>query len=104
MVNQPSLRSRVSNQLLPFVSKPGQYIGQELNQLVSAGDWDRARKRHHELRVLNQMLFVEPSPAPTKAALSILGRCSTEIRLPLVAATAGLVDQLRNELRAQGML
>jgi 4-hydroxy-tetrahydrodipicolinate synthase len=70
---------------------------------VHAGDWDRARKRHHELRVLNQLLFVEPSPAPTKAALSILGRCSPEVRLPLVAASAGLTEQLRAELKSQGM-
>ena len=68
-----------------------------------AGDWDRARRRHHELRVLNQLLFAEPSPAPTKAALALLGRCSAEVRLPLVAATAGLVEQLRAELKSQGL-
>ena len=70
---------------------------------VSDGDWERARKRHYELRVLSQMLFAEPSPAPTKAALAILGRCSAEVRLPLVAATPGLVEQLRAELRTQGV-
>src|SRR4051812_24524281 len=31
---------------------------------VKAGDWDRAKKLHFKLRVLNQMLFAEPSPAP----------------------------------------
>ena len=67
---------------------------------VKAGDWGRAKQRHYQLRVLSEMLFREPSPAPTKAALSLLGRCSTEVRLPLVAATAGLVDQLRNEILA----
>jgi 4-hydroxy-tetrahydrodipicolinate synthase len=71
---------------------------------VKAGDWERARKRHHELRVLNQMLFAEPSPAPTKAALSLLGRCSVDVRLPLVGASAGLIEQLRVELRTLGML
>jgi len=71
---------------------------------VDTGDWARARQRHYELRVLNQMLFAEPSPAPTKAALSILGRCSTEVRLPLVAASTGLVELLASELRVQGML
>ncbi len=71
---------------------------------VKAGDWARAKQRHFELRVLNAMLFFEPSPAPTKAALSILGRCSVDVRLPLVPATAGLVEQLRAELHAQGML
>ena len=70
---------------------------------VRDGDWERARKRHFELRVLSQMLFAEPSPAPTKAALSILGRCSPEVRLPLVAATPGLTEQLRAELAAKGL-
>ncbi|MBA3822248.1 MAG: 4-hydroxy-tetrahydrodipicolinate synthase [Deltaproteobacteria bacterium] len=71
---------------------------------VKAGDWARAKQRHFEVRVLSQMLFAEPSPAPTKAALSLMGRCSTEVRLPLVAASAGLLEQLRAELHAQGML
>jgi 4-hydroxy-tetrahydrodipicolinate synthase len=71
---------------------------------VAAGDWARGKRRHYELRVLNQLLFVEPSPAPAKAALALLGRCSADVRLPLVAATAGLVEQLRGEMRAQGML
>ncbi|HEX2690860.1 MAG TPA: 4-hydroxy-tetrahydrodipicolinate synthase, partial [Kofleriaceae bacterium] len=46
---------------------------------VLAGDWARGRQRHYELRVLSQLLFVEPSPAPTKAALAILGRCSLDV-------------------------
>jgi 4-hydroxy-tetrahydrodipicolinate synthase len=71
---------------------------------VAAGDWARGRQRHYELRVLNQLLFAEPSPAPTKAALALLGRCSVDVRLPLVSATAGLVEQLRGEMRAMGML
>src|SRR4029453_14540785 len=59
---------------------------------VKAGDWARARQRHYELRVLSQMLFAEPSPAPTKAALAMLGRCSADVRLPLVSASSGLVE------------
>jgi len=69
-----------------------------------AGDWERARKRHYELRVLSQLLFAEPSPAPTKAALALLGRCAVDVRLPLVSATPALVEQLRGEMRAQGLL
>jgi 4-hydroxy-tetrahydrodipicolinate synthase len=71
---------------------------------VKAGDWERARHRHFELRVLNQMLFVEPSPSPTKAALSLLGRCSLDVRLPLVPATQGLIDQLKIEMKTAGLL
>src|SRR4029079_10639992 len=71
---------------------------------VKAGDWERARKRHMELRVLSAMLFNEPSPAPTKAAMALIGRCAVDVPLPLVPATQGLVEQLRSEMRAQGLL
>ena len=37
-----TLRERVSNELLPRVKQPGQYIGNEWNQLVKPGDWQRA--------------------------------------------------------------
>lgn len=40
-----SLSERVSRELLPYVKQPGQYIGQELNQLVRPGDWQRADVR-----------------------------------------------------------
>jgi 4-hydroxy-tetrahydrodipicolinate synthase len=71
---------------------------------VREGQWDRAKKIHYKLRLLNQLLFAEPSPAPTKAALSLLDRCTTDVRLPLVAATSKLADELRTEMRAQGLL
>lgn len=71
---------------------------------VKAGDWNRAKQRHHELRVLSSMLFNEPSPAPTKAALGLLQRCSHDVRLPLVPATAKLVEDLRGELKTLGLL
>ena len=40
-----SLRDLVSEELLPFVRQPGQYIGGEVNQLVAHGDWQRAQVR-----------------------------------------------------------
>ena len=45
---------------------------------------------------LHRQLFCEPSPAPTKWALSRLGRCGPAVRLPIVALSAAgqqLVDQ-----------
>ncbi|HET9621774.1 MAG TPA: 4-hydroxy-tetrahydrodipicolinate synthase [Kofleriaceae bacterium] len=71
---------------------------------VAAGDWARGRQRHLELRVMSQMLFAEPSPAPAKAALALLGRCTPDVRLPLVPATAGMMEQLRGEMRTLGLL
>jgi radical SAM family uncharacterized protein len=40
-----TLRKIVSDELLPYVQRPGQYIGNELNQLASPGHWERADVR-----------------------------------------------------------
>lgn len=40
-----TLRDRVSNELLPRVRQPAQYIGGEINQLVKPGDWNAADVR-----------------------------------------------------------
>ncbi len=39
------LPSMVSDQLLPYVATPGQYVGGEINQLPKPGDWESARVR-----------------------------------------------------------
>lgn len=41
----PTLRERVSSELLPRVRGPAQYIGGEVNQLVGPGDWEQAEIR-----------------------------------------------------------
>ncbi|MCG3127697.1 MAG: hypothetical protein CHACPFDD_02565 [Phycisphaerae bacterium] len=41
----PSLRERVSSELLPRVRGPAQYIGGEVNQLAGPGDWEQAEIR-----------------------------------------------------------
>jgi 4-hydroxy-tetrahydrodipicolinate synthase len=49
-----------------------------------AGRPDEALALHRRLLPLHQALFCETSPAPAKYALSRLGRCGGEVRLPLV--------------------
>ena len=70
---------------------------------VKAGDWPTAKKLHYKLRALMSMLFNEPSPAPTKAALAVMGKCGVEVRLPLVAASEKLTGELKRELAAIGI-
>lgn len=65
---------------------------------AAAGRWEEARAEHYTLRVLNELLFVEPNPIPVKAALAVMGRCANELRLPLVPASAGLTERLRKHL------
>lgn len=68
-----------------------------------AGQWGRARELHFALRAMMELLFVEPSPAPTKAALALLGRMTDEIRAPLYPVTAATRDRLRVELERLGL-
>ena len=51
------------------------------------GAWDTALALQEKLMPLHDAMFVEPSPAPVKYAGSLLGLCTDEVRLPLIAAT-----------------
>lgn len=51
------------------------------------GRYDEALVLQDRLMPLHEALFFETSPAPTKFALSALGKCSDQLRLPLVEAT-----------------
>jgi 4-hydroxy-tetrahydrodipicolinate synthase len=88
--------------VISVVSNIAPHDMSEMWDAAKAGDWERARKLHHKLRVLSQMLFAEPSPAPTKAALALVGRCSPEVRLPLVAASEKLTAELKAAIQGVG--
>ena len=61
---------------------------QALCAAALAGDAREAARLQLQLMPLHRALFVEPSPAPTKWALTRLGRCGAGIRLPIVPLTA----------------
>jgi 4-hydroxy-tetrahydrodipicolinate synthase len=48
------------------------------------GDYAGALKHHDKLMPLHTALFIETNPAPAKYALSLLGKCSETVRLPMV--------------------
>jgi 4-hydroxy-tetrahydrodipicolinate synthase len=57
-----------------------------LQAAIAAGDLATARAWQDRLRGLHAGLFADSSPAPAKYALSRLGLCSEDLRLPLVPA------------------
>lgn len=71
---------------------------------VRTGDWATARAIHFALHRLNHLLFVESNPIPVKAALALLGRCTPEMRLPLVSCSEGLTAQLLPAMQGAGLL
>lgn len=50
---------------------------------VMEGRYDEARELNEKLLPLMHAMFCEVSPVPAKYALSLLGLCSAEVRLPL---------------------
>ena len=61
-----------------------------------------AQQRH--LAALTDALFCEVSPSPVKYALSLLGLCRAEVRLPLVPLQPGSRERLQSLLARHGLL
>jgi len=61
-----------------------------LYDAVTAGDLEGARLWQDRLIGLHKALFLDNSPSPTKYALSNLGLCAEEVRLPLAPTAAGV--------------
>ncbi len=76
----------------------------ELCMAAIEGDARRAAAIHLKLLPLHKQLFCEPSPAPTKWALSQLGRCSPHVRLPIVPLTAAGQAAVGQAMRESGLL
>ncbi|MFB9886467.1 4-hydroxy-tetrahydrodipicolinate synthase [Balneatrix alpica] len=57
----------------------------QLHQYCLQGDYASARELQDRLVPLHRALFLEPNPAGAKYAASLLGLCSEECRLPVIA-------------------
>jgi 4-hydroxy-tetrahydrodipicolinate synthase len=56
----------------------------EMTRAALNNDWDTARRIHRKYLALMQANFIESSPLPVKAVLSMMGRIEENYRLPLV--------------------
>lgn len=69
-----------------------------------AGDFAKALEIQDRLMPLHHALFLDPNPAPVKYALSLLGLCANELRLPLTPASAATQETVRSAMRSAGLL
>ena len=76
----------------------------EMCMAAIGGDLALARQIHLRLLGLHKQLFCEPSPAPTKWAMSRLGRCRPAVRLPITPLTAAGQALVDGALREAGLL
>lgn len=62
------------------------------------GDYVLARKIHLELLDIHPWLYKEGNPIGIKAAMEIIGKCSKEVRIPLVPLTDNSYTSLKKEI------
>lgn len=75
-----------------------------LTRAVATSDLKEAIRLNNSLMPLYHACFVESNPIPAKAALSLMGLCRDEMRLPLLTATEGTRTLLADVLRKLELL
>src|SRR5207244_2119441 len=68
------------------------------------GDYRSALAVQDKLMPLHSALFIETSPAPTKYALSVLGRCEEVLRLPMVPVSEPTRKAVRRAMVDAGLI
>jgi 4-hydroxy-tetrahydrodipicolinate synthase len=76
----------------------------EFQEATLAGDFARALDYQDRLMPLHEAIFLEPGLAGAKYGLSLLGRCSEEVRLPLVGLTEPTKAAIRAAMVHAGLL
>ncbi len=64
------------------------------------GAMDRVRELNESLMPLHDAIFCEPSPAPAKYGVSLLGKASDKVRLPLAEASEVARGRMEDAMRA----
>ena len=75
----------------------------DLYRLFAGGQTEAAAALQSRLNPLFEALFCEPNPQPCKAALSLMGQMSNELRLPLLPVTDDTMARMRSVLIALGL-
>ncbi len=75
----------------------------ELHTYWQQKDYKNFERVRDMLLPLHKNLFIETSPAPTKYCLSRLGKCSEELRLPMVPVTVPTRQKLDTAMEFAGL-
>jgi 4-hydroxy-tetrahydrodipicolinate synthase len=76
----------------------------EFQAACGRGDYATALKLQDKLAPLHINIFCETSPAPIKYAMSLIGKCSEEVRLPMVPASENARQKVREAMVHAGLI
>lgn len=89
------------------ISTVANIVPKEMAQLAEAclnGEWEKGRDLQFKLIPLIHSVFIETNPIPVKTALSLMGRCAAELRLPLTPMAEGNLKKMRATLVEFGLI
>jgi len=70
----------------------------------NAGNMEEARRLHLKMLKISNAMFIETNPVPVKTALGMMGKCSGEVRLPLVEMSAANTAKLAEIMKEYGLI
>lgn len=76
----------------------------EFQNACLAGDFAKALTIQDRMMPLHKALFLEPNPAGPKYAMSLLGRMTDEVRLPMVSLGEPARGEIRSAMRHAGLI
>jgi 4-hydroxy-tetrahydrodipicolinate synthase len=76
----------------------------EMQEATLAGDYAAALDFQDRLMPLHEAIFAEPGVAGAKYGLSVLGKCSDEVRLPLTGLEDTTKQKIQAAMRHAGLL
>jgi 4-hydroxy-tetrahydrodipicolinate synthase len=76
----------------------------DMQEASLAGDKDPMLAIQDRLMPLHRAIFQYASPAPVKYALSLIGKCSPAVRLPLVECPEEVKSQVEDAMKYAGLL
>ena len=76
----------------------------EFQEATLRGDYAKALEYQDRLMPLHEAIFIEPGLVGAKYALSVLGLCSEEVRLPLLGLTDGTKGKIKAAMKHAGLI
>ena len=90
--------------VISVVSNIAPKLTAEVQTLSLAGKFEQARAVQERQVALTQAMFVETNPMPVKYGVSLLGKCSAELRLPMVPPSAATQKAVQAAMAELGLL
>jgi len=87
------------------ISVIGNALPREFSRMIRLefrGEYEPARRIHHQFTELYKLLFVDGNPAGVKALLHEMGFIENELRLPLVPTRVSTVQKMSEIVRNMG--